>query len=158
MSRDQGTVKVQLLAQSGYAIRIPVLVRRAEGWLLREAVGLRHCADRDGVVDVEAAGVECFAIEFERRLSPATSRERDAAAKSDTILPILRLTAGVSNGHNLDFACASLPIDKNKRKLPQQKTSSTVRGHSPALRSLHDLYQGAINFGCKSEGGVGTSL
>ena len=44
------------------------LLRLERSGLLCEAVGLRHCSDRDCVVNVDPSGLERLAIEFKQSL------------------------------------------------------------------------------------------
>jgi hypothetical protein len=74
------------------------------------------------------------------------------------LLPISRLSAGVSNRHDLDLSLRLFPVNQGKRKLSEQEPASLVWAGNPTLRRLTDLLKPAIHFRIELKGGLGTTL
>jgi len=73
---------------------------------------------------------------------------------SDPLFPVSRSPAGASDGYDLDFSAAPLPVNQKERKLSQQEPAGTVGAACPALRSLRNLDQRTIEFRVELEGRV----
>jgi hypothetical protein len=56
--------------------------------------------------------------------------------------------------HDLNVRRRELPVNHDKRELPEQKPARGMRAGCPSLRSLQDVRQCPIHFSVKLEGGI----
>jgi len=59
----------------------------------------------------------------------------------------------MSNRNDLNARRRLFAVEQNKRKLPEQESSSRMRAGRPALRSLGNLREGSFNFDIEFESG-----
>jgi len=79
-------------------------------------------------------------------------------AKLQSLLPVSRFTAGVSNSYNLNFAGRAFTINQKEREPSEQKPSSAMWTHWPALRRCNDQLDRMVYFGIEGDCSLLTPL
>src|ERR1035437_4061339 len=96
-----------------------------------------------------------FASNLSRACRLAQTNQRDGLYSAH---PVSRSSAGMGDRHDLNLGRCELPVDHDKRELPEQKPARGMRAGCPSLRSLQDVCQCPIHFSVELESGIGALL
>src|ERR1035437_3765181 len=92
-----------------------------------------------------------FASNLSRACRLAQTNQRDGLYSAH---PVSRSSAGMGNRHDLNVRRRELPVDHDKRELPEQKPARGMRTGCPSLRSLQDVRQCPVHFSVKLASGI----